>query len=488
MPATITLDHAPALPEELPEGALVAVGVRADHLADDAPGVAPELAAAAGFAGKAGQTMLAATDEGVRLLVGIGAPGEPGEFRKVGAAAGKAALKAPALVLDVLAHLEAPARPAAAEALAEGVLLGTYRYEAYQARPEGVRLEAATIVAKGGARVASAVRRGTEIAEAVSYTRDLVNTPGGELTPREFAKRVAAAGEASGLEVEVWEKAAIKKAKMGGLLGVNRGSEEDPRFVILRHRPEGRPKGRIAFVGKGVTFDAGGLSIKPPSSMESMKNDMGGAAAVVGAMLLVPLLAPRTEVTAYLPMTDNMLGGDAMRVGDVLTARNGKTMEVLNTDAEGRLILADALSVAVEEEPDAIIDAATLTGACMVALGDKMAGVMGNHDGLAERVLAAAERQGELAWRLPLPEHLRPTIDSDVADIRNIATKPYGGALTAGLFLREFVGDVPWVHIDLAGPAFASAPWDEVTKGGTGYGVRTLAEVAASWTKLPAST
>ncbi|MEZ5139829.1 MAG: M17 family peptidase N-terminal domain-containing protein [Acidimicrobiales bacterium] len=209
MPATITLDHAPALPEELPEGALVAVGVRADHLADDAPGVAPELAAAAGFAGKAGQTMLAATDEGVRLLVGIGAPGEPGEFRKVGAAAGKAALKAPALVLDVLAHLEAPARPAAAEALAEGVLLGTYRYEAYQARPEGVRLEAATIVAKGGARVASAVRRGTEIAEAVSYTRDLVNTPGGELTPREFAKRVAAAGEASGLEVEVWEKAAI---------------------------------------------------------------------------------------------------------------------------------------------------------------------------------------------------------------------------------------------------------------------------------------
>ncbi|MEZ5139830.1 MAG: M17 family metallopeptidase [Acidimicrobiales bacterium] len=275
---------------------------------------------------------------------------------------------------------------------------------------------------------------------------------------------------------------------MGGLLGVNRGSEEDPRFVILRHRPEGRPKGRIAFVGTGVTFDAGGLSIKPPSSMESMKNDMGGAAAVVGAMLLVPLLAPRTEVTAYLPMTDNMLGGDAMRVGDVLTARNGKTMEVLNTDAEGRLILADALSVAVEEEPDAIIDAATLTGACMVALGDKMAGVMGNHDGLAERVLAAAERQGELAWRLPLPEHLRPTIDSDVADIRNIATKPYGGALTAGLFLREFVGDVPWVHIDLAGPAFASAPWDEVTKGGTGYGVRTLAEVAASWPKLPAST
>ena len=204
-------------------------------------------------------------------------------------------------------------------------------------------------------------------------------------------------------------------------------------------------------------------------------------------MLLMPVLAPRTEVTAYIPMTDNMLGGDAMRVGDVLTARNGKTMEVLNTDAEGRLILADALSLAVEEEPDAILDAATLTGACMVALGDKMAGVMGNHEGLVERVLAAAERQGELAWHLPLPDHLRPTIDSDVADLRNIATRPYGGALTAGLFLKEFVGDVPWVHLDIAGPAFAAAAWDEVTKGGTGFGVRTLAEVAAAWAKLPSA-
>jgi leucyl aminopeptidase len=288
-----------------------------------------------------------------------------------------------------------------------------------------------------------------------------------------------------GLEVEVMDKAAIRKAKMGGLLGVNRGSTQEPRFVIMRHVPEGRPKGKVALVGKGLTFDAGGLSIKPPNAMETMKNDMGGGAAVVAAMTLVPVPAPRMHVTAYIPMTDNMLGGDAMRVGDVLTARNGTTMEVLNTDAEGRLILADALSLAVEDEPDAILDAATLTGACIVALGDKMAGVMANNDALRQRVLDAAEAEGEMAWPLPLPDHLRPLIESDIADLRNIGSKPVGGALTAGLFLEAFVGDIPWAHLDIAGPAFASAPWDETPKGGTGYGVRTLAGVVERWSRLP---
>jgi leucyl aminopeptidase len=485
MPVTITVDHAAAVPVELPEGALVATGVRSGSLADDAPGLDPAVAEAAGFEGKEGQTLVAATDAGARLLVGLGDDANPSSFRKLGAAIAKAAAKRPSVVADLLEHVEAGDRPAAADALAQGLVLGSYRFDEYQKTPDEVVLASATVVGKGGKRVADATERGLVVATAVAFARDLVNLPGGDLTPKEFARRATEAGEAVGLEVEVMDKAAIRKAKMGGLLGVNRGSTQDPRFVIMRHVPEGRPKGKVALVGKGLTFDAGGLSIKPPNAMETMKNDMGGGAAVVAAMTLIPVLAPRMHVTAYIPMTDNMLGGDAMRVGDVLTARNGTTMEVLNTDAEGRLILADALSLAVEDEPDAILDAATLTGACIVALGDKMAGVMSNNDALRQRVLDAAEAEGELAWPLPLPDHLRPLIESDIADLRNIGSKPVGGALTAGLFLQAFVGDIAWAHLDIAGPAFASAPWDETPKGGTGYGVRTLAGVVERWSRLP---
>lgn len=481
MPATITVDHLAALPEPAPDGALIAVGVTADALADGA-GVAPALAAAARFEAKEGQTLLAAVDGEVRLLVGLG-DGSP-RFRKVGAAVAKAAVGSSAVVIDALGHLDAGDRATAADELAQGLVLGSYRYQGYKDAPAHVQLASASVVAKGGKKVAEAVERGVVVASAVCFARDLVNTPGGDLTPEAFAARAVEAGEAVGLEVEVWDEKAIRKAKLGGLLGVNRGSALPPRFVILRHRPEGRAKGKVALVGKGITFDAGGLSIKTATGMETMKNDMGGAAAVLAAMTLVPVLAPRVEVTAYLPMTDNMLGGDAMRVGDVLTARNGKTMEVLNTDAEGRLILADALSLAVEDEPDAIIDVATLTGACMVALGDKMAGVMGTSEELRQRVVDAAAAHDELVWPLPLPDHLRPLIDSDLADLRNTGSKPYGGALTAGLFLKEFAGDVPWVHLDIAGPAYASAAWDETTKGGTGFGVRTLAGVLAGWSKL----
>ncbi|MFN8017718.1 MAG: leucyl aminopeptidase [Acidimicrobiales bacterium] len=365
-------------------------------------------------------------------------------------------------------------------------MLGTYRFDAYKDAPDGVRLAEVVVVGKGGKRVADAVARGAAVAEAIAFARDLVNTPGGDLVPKEFVGRVAPVAEAAGVEVEAWDLKRIRKERLGGLLGVNRGSTHEPRLLILRHVPEGRAKGRVALVGKGVTFDSGGLSIKPATSMEWMKTDMGGAAAVVAAMTLVAQVAPKVEVTAYLPLTDNMLGGDATRVGDVLRARNGKTIEVLNTDAEGRLILADALSLAAEAEPDAIVDLATLTGACMVALGDRTAGVMGNHQVLTDRVLAAASSAGEAMWPLPLPDHLRKPLDSEVADLRNIGAGPYGGALTAGLFLREFVDGVPWAHLDIAGPASASAAWDEHTKGGTGYGVRTLVELLATWSKLPA--
>ncbi len=483
MPTTITIDHAAAVPEEVP---LVAVGVRSGALAEDAPGLDLDLAELGGFQGKVAQTLVAATDAGPRLLVGLGSDPDPTAYRKVGAAVAKAASRSVAVAVDALSTLDGSERVAAAEALVQGLILGTYRFDRYKQPDPAPVLESATVVGKGGKRVADAVARGIALADAMVLVRDLVNTPGGDLTPKAFAQRAEQVAADHGLEISVLDKAGIRKEKLGGLLGVNRGSAQEPRFITITHRPEGKPRGRIALVGKGVTFDSGGLSIKTAGGMEGMKTDMAGAATCLAALALVPLVAPRLEVTAYLPLTDNMLGPDATRVGDVLRARNGKTIEVLNTDAEGRLILADGLSLATESEPDAIIDLATLTGACMVALGDRTAGVMGNHDGLRQRVLDAAEAAGEAMWPLPLPDHLRKPLDSEVADLRNIGAGPYGGALTAGIFLREFVGDVPWVHLDIAGPAGASAAYDEVSKGGTGFAVRTLAILLAGWSRLPA--
>ena len=481
MPTSISIDHAAALPEGVD---LVAHGVRAGSLVEDAPGLDLTLAGLIGFEGTVGQTMVAATDAGTRLLVGLGATPDPTTYRKLGASVAKAASKQASVAVDLLDPLDGAERTAAAEALAQGLLLGTYRYDRYK-QLDPATLATATVVGKGGKRVADAVERGVSVGHAIVLVRDLVNTPGGDMTPKAFAQRAVEVAEAAGLEIEVLDLKAIRKEKLGGLLGVARGSEQEPRFVKVTHRPEGKPRASVALVGKGVTFDSGGLSIKTTAGMDGMKTDMAGAATALAALTLVPTLAPKLQVTAYLPLTDNMLGPDATRVGDVLRARNGKTIEVLNTDAEGRLILADGLSLAAEDEPDAIVDLATLTGACMVALGDRTAGVMGNHDELRQRVLDAAGAAGEAMWPLPLPDHLRKPLDSEVADLRNIGSGPYGGALTAGIFLREFVGDVPWVHLDIAGPAGATAGYDEVAKGGTGYGVRTLITLLAGWTKLP---
>jgi leucyl aminopeptidase len=484
MPIPISVDHVAALTDEV-DVDLVALGVRAGRFDDDAPGLDAQVATIAGFEGKVAQTLLTTTDAGVRLLVGLGESPDPAQYRKVGAAVSKAAIKGRSVAVDALSDLDGTDRAAAAEALAEGLALGAYGFADYKDPAPGTALEAATVVGKGGKRVTDAVSRGLAIATAVGLARDLVNTPGGDLTPPVFADQAVELAAEFGLEVEVLELEAIREHNMGGLLGVARGSYQEPRFVTLTYRPEGKPRGKVALVGKGLTFDSGGLSIKPGTAMFGMKNDMGGAAAVVAAMTLVPLVAPKLEVTAYIPMTDNMLGPDATRPGDVLRTRSGTTIEVVNTDAEGRLILADALTMAVEGGADAIIDLATLTGACLVALGDRTAGLMSNHDALNERVLDAAKSAGELVWPLPLPEHLRKTIDSDIADLRNMGTTQWGGSLTAGLFLKEFVGDVPWAHLDIAGPADASAAYDEVGKGGTGFGVRTLARLLASWSKLP---
>ncbi len=239
--------------------------------------------------------------------------------------------------------------------------------------------------------------------------------------------------------------------------------------------------GHLALVGKGVVFDSGGLSLKTASGMETMKTDMSGAAAVVAAMSVLRRLGVRNRVTGYVPLVENMPSGNAIRPGDVLRIRNGKTVEVLNTDAEGRLILADALSLAVEDKADAIIDLATLTGACVVALGEKIAGLMGNHDAWGDQVQAAADRAGEPMWALPLPSEYRKMIDSEIADLKNVSSGGYGGALTAGIFLQQFVGDRPWVHLDIAGPARASSDDGYLVKGGTGFGVRTLIELVSEF-------
>ncbi len=482
MPIPITVDHQAAVPADVD---LVAVGVRVGHEGVDAPGLDVDLADIAGFEAKVGQTLVASTADGVRLLVGLGDEADPAELRRIGAATAKAALRCETLAVDALDNLDSGRRVAAAAALTEGLALGTYSFADYKDPAPTTVIAAITVVAKGGRKVTEAVERGAAVARAMGLVRDLVNTPGGDLTPSAFADQAAEVAADVGLEIEVLDRVAIAAAGLGGLLGVARGSGQEPRFVKLTHRPDGRIRGTVALVGKGVTFDSGGLSIKTAGGMEWMKGDMAGAATVLGAMSLVPMLAPRMAVTGYLPLTDNMLGPDATRVGDILRLRNDKTVEVLNTDAEGRLILADALAMAAEDGPDAIIDLATLTGACVVALGDRTAGVMGNNTVLRERVLAAADAAGEAMWPLPFPEHLRKGLDSEIADLRNIGANGSGGALTAGIFLREFVDDVPWAHVDIAGPADTTTAWDEQARGGTGFGVRTLVNLLATWSKLP---
>jgi len=310
----------------------------------------------------------------------------------------------------------------------------------------------------------------------VSLARDLVNESPIYKSPTEMARIADEMAGRVGLRIKVWEEDEIEAEGLGGLWGVSLGADTPPRLVELWHEPEGA-EAFLAIVGKGIVFDSGGLSLKPPAGMETMKTDMAGAAAVFGAMQAIAELGLPIKVLGITPLTENMPGGAAQRPGDVLTARNGKTIEVLNTDAEGRLVLADGLSLAVEQEPDLVVDMATLTGACMIALGDKIAGLFGTVDG-AEQVQAAAEAAGERVWPLPLPADYRKKIDSDVADMKNTGPR-YGGAINAALLLKEFVGDVPWAHIDIAGPARASDTEHYVLKGGTGFGVRTMVALAA---------
>jgi leucyl aminopeptidase len=478
---SLTVRHSRTIPAKVDA---VAIAVTEDDLADtldadDGPGAA--YAAGRGFTAKVGQTMAVPGGASSIVFVGLGPASsvDTTAVRRAAAAAVRAASRHGSLAVDLLDRLPEQVDTAgAAAAAAEGVVLGAYRFDAHRSEPSPAALTSVRLVAGSGKGVAAAVARGESIADAVCWARDLVNEPGGTMTPTEVASRVRAMGQRHALKVSVMDESAIRKAAMGGLLGVNRGSEQPPRFVKVSYVPDGRSAGTVALVGKGITFDSGGLSIKTAEGMKTMKDDMGGGAAVLAAMAAVSALRLGVTVHAYVPLTDNMTGGDATRPGDVLVIRGGTTVEVLNTDAEGRLVLADALTLATEDAPDAVIDLATLTGACMVALGKGVAGLMGRNDGWLAQVEAASARTGERVWRLPLPEDMRPQLDSKVADLKNIGTGAHGGALIAGLFLREFVGaDLPWAHVDIAGPAWADEANGDSSAGGTGFGVRLLVDL-----------
>jgi len=317
-------------------------------------------------------------------------------------------------------------------------------------------------------------------AHGLWLARDLVNTPPSELTPVAFAEIVAETGRAVGFAVEVWDETRLAAERMGAILAVARGSAHPPRLVVMRYT--GNPGGpTLGLVGKGVTFDSGGLSLKTSEQMVDMKCDMAGAAAVFGGLKAVAEMRAPVNVLGVLALVENMPGGDAMKLGDVLTTRNGKTIEVLNTDAEGRLILADALAYATEQRVAHLVDFATLTGACMIALGPHVSGLMSNNDLWGEQVLGAIGRAGERAWKLPMDSHYDDMIRSKVADMRNTGGSRYGGAITAAKLLQQFVGEVPWAHLDIAGPSWAESESPALDPGGTGCMVRSIVELASGY-------
>ena len=340
-------------------------------------------------------------------------------------------------------------------------------------RPQGAASDF-TIVVPGAAEAETALRRVRAVADAVALVRDLVNTPPNDLYPAELAARGAAAGEKLGLSAEILDEDALAAGGYGGILAVGSGSVRKPRLLRLTYAGPGARK-KIALVGKGITFDSGGISIKPAANMENMKSDMAGAAAVIATVCLVAQLRLPVEVTATVPIAENLPSGTAYRPADIVTFRNGKKAEITNTDAEGRVVLADAIARAAEDRPDVLLETSTLTGAQQVALGMRTAGVMGTEE-LRDAVVAAGARAGEGMWPMPLPAELRRGLDSPVADFVNSAAERWGGMLVGGHFLAEFVPDgLPWVHIDIAGPSYnTGAPWGYNPKGGTGVPVRTL--------------
>jgi leucyl aminopeptidase len=408
------------------------------------------------------------------LTVGLGSPRGDWPADVIRRAAGTAAraLDKATSVITTLSVLDL-------EATVEGLILGAYRFTDFRSdktAPKDAGLRRITVLAPDTkAATRAAAERATAVATAVATARDLVNTPPSHLFPDEFAKRARALGEAAGLEIEVLDDKALAKGGYGGIVGVGKGSSRPPRLVRLSYRGAKRKGKRVALIGKGITFDTGGISIKPAANMHHMTSDMGGAAAVIATVVLAAQQKLPIDVIATVPMAENMPSGTAQRPGDVLTQYGGTTVEVLNTDAEGRLILADAMVRACEDKPDYLIETSTLTGAQLVALGTRTPGVMGS-DGFRDRVAAISQQVGENGWAMPLPEELTDDLKSTVADLANVSGSRFAGMLVAGTFLREFVADgVQWAHIDIAGPAYNTAgPWGYTPKGGTGVPTRTM--------------
>ncbi|MBA8825579.1 leucyl aminopeptidase [Saccharopolyspora lacisalsi] len=413
----------------------------------------------------------------VLVAVGLGKPDQDG----ISGEAVRRASGVAARALTGFSHAATTLATIDLSAAVQGTVMGAYAFTRYKADPgDGpvARVDLLVDDAKDeGSR--STLKGSTVIAEAVNTARDLINTPPNDLFPAAFAERASELGRSAGLEVDVLDADDLRKHGYGGILGVGEGSSRPPRLVRLRHKG-GKGAKKVALVGKGITFDTGGISLKPAAGMDEMTSDMSGAAAVVATMVLASKLNYPVEITATVPMAENMPSGTAYRPGDVLNMYGGKTVEVLNTDAEGRLILADGIARACEDEPDYLIETSTLTGAQLVSLGKRTPGVMGS-DEFRDRVTALSRAVGESGWAMPLPEELRADLDSRLADLANVTGHRWGGMLVAGHFLREFVTeDVPWAHIDIAGPSFNSnSPWGYTPKGGTGVPVRTMAAALA---------
>ena len=413
------------------------------------------------------------------VVVGLGKRAEttPETVRRAAAAAVRRArdLGARAVATEVLGD-RLPAR-ARAQAVVEGAILGTYTFDRYKREKSDKQVQTLQLAEPDGRHrreAAHGARRGEVFARATWLARDLINAPANEVNPAHLAKVALDLAKEAGLAVQVFERADCRKMGMGAFLGVAAGSEQPPKFIHLTYTPKGRSRRRVAVIGKGITFDSGGLDLKTAEGMLRMKDDMSGAAAVLGIMKALPQLAPAVEVHGLIAATENMPSGTATRPGDILKAMNGTTIEIGNTDAEGRLTLADAICYASQKVgADEIIDMATLTGACVVALGPLCSGLFANDQALANRLLAAAETAGERVWQLPLIDEYREHLKSDVADLNNVGPRG-GGAINAGLFLKEFAGDKPWAHLDIAGPAFIEKDTPLGPKGATGYAVRTI--------------
>ena len=430
-----------------------------------------------GFDGRAGAEIVLPSYGAIAarnvLLFGLGAQPQAQSFRLLAEAGLKTARTVRASSVAISAHgLDLQQ----ISAIAEGVGLSAYQFKHYRGAADTPEqpLYIAILADGSTSEEARAMEDGRRMAAATNLARDLINTPAEDATPEFLAEQARAAAAEDGLECEIHDRPGIERLKMGALLGVAKASPREPRFIELRYRPQSGSRGHIALVGKGITFDSGGLSLKGPAAMEEQKRDMTGAALMLAVMSQIAYFRAPCEVRAYLPCTENMIGSNAIKPGDVLTTRSGKTVEVLNTDAEGRLVLADAIAYACEFKPRCVIDAGTLTAAVRAALGTRVAGILGNDAALIVRIREAAAVAGESFWELPLVQEYREELKSNVADLRNVGTSGNAGTIICALFLNEFVTVPSWAHLDLSGVAFSNRPLPLSPPGAVGFGVRTL--------------